>query len=339
MKRLRSAGALVGLMLAGCVSVPQPVTPPSAPLVPMAQLAGWASEDHVGALALVRQVCRDQPDPPSWCVAAIATSGLREAGAEAFLERRFRAAPIGGEGLLTAYFAPTYDARRAEDATFNAPVRPRPSDPAAAPDRATIESGPAPDALAWMRPEDLFFLQVQGSGTLKFPDGDRARAVFAGSNGRPFVAIAGPMAARGLIAARATASDVHDWLAAHRGPDADLVMRLDPRYVFFRLEPDDGREPRGSSGAVLVPGRSVAVDPTTHPAFELLWIDADAPTLPSARPRYQRLVAAMDSGAAIKGESRADLYLGRGATAGMEAGAVRHRLRFYRIVPLADAAP
>jgi len=88
------------------------------------------------------------------------------------------AEPIGGEGLLTAYFAPAYDARRRPDAEFSAPVRPSPRDPAAAPDRAGIERQPADDALAWMRPEDLFFLQVQGSGTLTFPDGARETGRF-----------------------------------------------------------------------------------------------------------------------------------------------------------------
>ena len=306
----------------------------------MAQLPGWANEDHAAAFALVRQVCRDQTAPPAWCAATVAAGNLSEAGAKAFLERRFRAAPIAGEGLLTGYFAPTYEARHIRDETFSAPVRPRPADPAAAPDRAAIEADPAPDALAWMRPEDLFFLQVQGSGALTFPGGGSVRAVFAGSNGRPFTAIAGPMAAQGLIpAAEATASGVRDWLASHRGPAADAAMRLDPRYVFFRLEPDDGAEPRGSAGVALVPGRSVAVDPALHLPFELLWIDADAPTFAGARPSYRRLAAAMDSGAAIKGLARADLYLGRGDAAGTEAGAVRHRLRLYRLVPFADAGP
>jgi membrane-bound lytic murein transglycosylase A len=337
-RRLTPAEAVVALALAGCVATAPPAAAPGAGLVRMAQLPGWEAEDHVGALALVRRACQDQPAPPAWCAAALATGRLGEPGAKAFLERRFRAAPIVGEGLLTAYFAPTYDARRARDPTFSAPVRPRPPDPASAPDRGGIEAGPAPDALAWMRPEDLFFLRIQGSGTLRFPEGERARAVFAGSTGRPFVAIAGPMAERGLIPATATATDVHDWLATHRGPDADAVMRLDPRYVFLKLAPDDGTEPRGSSGAELFAGRSIAVDPATHPAFELMWIDADAPTLPGARPDYRRLAAAMDTGGAIKGEVRADLYLGRGEAAGREAGAVRHKLRLFRIVAVPEDA-
>jgi membrane-bound lytic murein transglycosylase A len=302
----------------------------------MAALPGWDAEDHVAAFAAVASACAGRAAlAATGACAAVRTFGAPgEAGAKAFLERHFRAEPIDGDGRLTAYFAPVYEARHAPDAAFSAPLRPSPVDPAAAPDRAALDKAPAPDALAWLRPEDLFFLQVQGSGVLVFGDGERQRASFAASNGRPFVAIAGPMIARGLLApAVASAGAVHDWLAAHPGPDAEAVMDLDPRYIFFRVAPDDGAEPRGAAGATLLPGRSVAIDPAAHPYFELLWIDADAPTLTGARPDYRRLVVALDTGGAIKGPVRADLYLGRGPAAGDEAARVRHRLRLYRIVP------
>jgi membrane-bound lytic murein transglycosylase A len=185
-----------------------------------------------------------------------------------------------------------------------------------------------------MRPEDLFFLQVQGSGVLTFEDGSRRSAVFAGSNGLPFTAISRPMVARGLIEPRdASASQVHDWLAAHRGAAADAVMDLDPRYIFFRLLPAESIAPQGASGAVLIAGRSLAIDPADHPYFELLWIDASAGALSGARPSYQRLAIALDRGGAITGPVRADLFVGSGASAGDEAGAIRHTLRLYRIVP------
>jgi membrane-bound lytic murein transglycosylase A len=200
-------------------------------------------------------------------------------------------------------------------------------------DRAAIERTPAPAALAWMRPEDLFFLQIQGSGVLTFADGARRRAAFAGSNGRPFVAVARPMVAQGLLVpGEASAGHVHDWLAAHRGAEAQAVMDQDPRYIFFRLAPDDGGEPQGASGAALIAGRSLAVDPAYHPYFELLWIDARAGALNGARPTYQRLAAALDRGGAILGPVRADLFLGSGPDAGEEASRVRHTLRLYRIV-------
>jgi membrane-bound lytic murein transglycosylase A len=303
----------------------------------MAQLPGWDAEDHAAAFAAVRAGCVAARDPSlaRFCAEARAAGPLGERAARDFLERRLTAEPAEGEGLLTGYFAPRYEARSRPDEEFCAPVRPRPVDPVlASSSRAEIDARSAPDALAWMRPEDLFFLQIQGSGVLTFRDGERMRASFAGSNGYAFVAISGPMAAQGLLPhTGASAGGVHDWLAAHRGREADAVMEMDPRYVFFRLQPDTGAEPAGAAGALLVPGRSVAVDTGRHAYGELLWIDGEAPVLTSARPSYRRLVVALDTGSAIKGDVRADLYLGQGAMAGEEAGRVRHTLRIWRLVP------
>jgi membrane-bound lytic murein transglycosylase A len=91
------------------------------------------------------------------------------------------------------------------------------------------------------------------------------------------------------------------------------------------------------AGAVLAPltaGRAIAVDPAHHAYGGLYWIDAEAPALKGAVPSYRRAAVALDTGGAIKGEVRADLYLGRGEAAGREAGRVRHRLRLYRLVPV-----
>ncbi len=266
---------------------------------------------------------------------------------------------VSGPGVLTGYFAPEYPARATPDADFSAAVRPRPSDMMVSPpgpddapgkklvrqvsdggeswsypDRAGIELTPATDALAYMRPEDLFFLQIQGSGILTFPDGRRLRAGYAGDNGRPFVAIASAMVRRGLLPAdQASATSIRTWLRTHRG-EAQAVMDLDPRYVFFSLQPDDGSEPAGAAGVHLTAGRSVAVDPSQHSYGELDWIDATAPVLVGAPRTYRRLVMALDTGSAIKGNARADLYFGRGEAAGLEAGRVRHTLLLFRLVPI-----
>jgi membrane-bound lytic murein transglycosylase A len=327
------AAALAALALSGCASTHLgPLTGPDS----LARLPGWDAEDHAAAFQAVRHDCADMPAAGRGrvCADALSHPSLGDGAARAFLESRFRAQPITGEGLLTGYFAPTYPARHRRDAEFSAPLRPAPRDPGAAPDRAELAREPAPDALAWMRPEDLFFMQVQGSGELTFEDGARARAVFAATNGRPFVAIARPMVADRLVdSVHADAGSLHGWLAAHRGRQADAVMDKDPRYVFFRLVRDDGGEPQGASGAALIPGRSLAVDPAFHRYFELFWIDAGGGALNGARSGYRRLAVAMDRGGAIKGPVRADLYVGRGPRAGDEAGAVRHTLRLYRIVP------
>jgi len=302
----------------------------------MARLPGWNAEDHAGAYAAIRQACGESPafGETRTCIDAKAAGVLDEIAAKAYLERHFRAEAVAGEGILTAYFAPAYEARRFSEGDFTAPLRPAAADPAGAGDRSEIERGPATDALAWLRPEDLFLLQVQGSGVLDFPDGGRIRAAYAASNARPFTPIARTLIARGLIAVSdASADAVHDWLASHRGPEATAVMDEDARYIFFRLEPDDGGEPRGAAGVAMIPGRSVAIDPAQHAYFEPLWIDGEAPTLSGARPVYQRLAVTLDTGGAIQGRVRADLYLGSGARAGEEASRVRHRLKLYRITP------
>ncbi len=313
---------------------------PAVEAIPLAALPGWDAEDHAAALSAFAAGCgvaRDRA-AAAICEQARALAGLDDAQARAFLEQHLVARRIGEEGLLTAYYAPEYEAREAPEPPFTAPVRPRPSGlEALRPlgDRAAIEADPPEQPLAWMKPEDLFFMQIQGSGLLDFPDGRRLKATFALSNGQPFVPIAPILRQRGELApAGASAGGVRAWLAEHRGPEADALMRQDPRYVFFAVAPDDGREPVGSAGAPLLPGRAIAVDAGVHDLGGAYWIDADSPTLSGAAPRYQRLVMALDTGGAIKGAVRADLYLGRGRAAGEEAGRVRHDLRLYALVPV-----
>jgi membrane-bound lytic murein transglycosylase A len=297
------------------------------------------------------------------CRSARAIGPLDRDTARRFLEANFHAERLEGEGVLTAYFAPEYPARSRPDGEFSAPLRPKPDDllvvdaglfdPAQAgrlgaarsaggtdlepyPDRTAIEAQKPDRALAWLRPEDLFFLQIQGSGVLTFDDGRRMKALYAANNGRAFFAIANTMRDRGLLPKENTSAEtIRAWLAAHRGPEADAIMRLNPRYAFFNLAPDDGRQPVGSANLPLPPGRAIAVDPTRHAMGELIWLDAEAPILAGAFPTYRRMVSALDTGGAIKGEVRADLYLGLGPAAGAEAGRVRHSLKMYRLVPRA----
>jgi membrane-bound lytic murein transglycosylase A len=262
--------------------------------------------------------------------------------ARAFFESGFTVVAArredGMPGLLTSYFAPEYPARRTPDAEFDMPVRPRPAGwtrGQVLPDRAAVEAAPPTDALAWMRAEDLFFMQIQGSGYLTFEDGSTARAAYAADNGQPFTGIARPMAEQGLLPANGTSGEaIRAWLAAHRGPEARAVMALNPRYIFFAMDPDDGGQPNGAAGIPLTARRSIAIDPAHWRYGDLVWISADGGNLVGARASYQGLVVALDTGSAIRGPVRADFYMGRGDTAGEEAGAVRHPLRMWRLVPL-----
>ncbi len=202
-------------------------------------------------------------------------------------------------------------------------------------DRATLDQAPTEGVTAWMRPEDLFFMQIQGSGILVFPDGERARAAYAGDNGKPFVGIARPMIRDGLLPATGASGDgIRRWLAAHAGDEADAVMRKNPRYVFFRLGADTGAEPQGAAGISLPAGRAIAMDSRHHDFGTLYWIDAEAPTLSGAASEYHRLAVDLDTGGAIRGPIRADLYFGTGEAAGREAGRVKHVLHLARLVPV-----
>ncbi len=321
------------------------IPPPNRSPETFAALPGWVDDDHAAAFAAFAAGCRAARDPAlaQTCREAVVLGPLGESEARQFFETRFRPERLGATGLLTAYFTPIYEARRQPEGEFTEPVRPRPADlprsataggSGAYADRAQIDRRPASDALAWMRPEDLLFLQIQGSGVLTFPEGERWRAVFDGANGAPFVGLASPMRRLGLLDQDTSGERIRAWLADHRGPEAQSVIEMDPRYVFFRLEADDGAEPAGAAGYRLIPGRALAVDPALHSMGEVLWVDASAPTLPGAFPRYQRLALALDTGSAIKGGVRADLYLGRGPDAGVEAGRVRHLLTLYRLVPV-----
>lgn len=338
--------------------IPPPYVPPARP-ESFADLPGWGAEDHLAGFEAFRATCgvARAPALAEICRRARALGPISQPEARAFLETNFRPERVGGEGVLTGYFSPQYPARDRPDGEFSAPLRPKPDDLVAAgtggkdalrrtqdgvlepyPDRADIERLPADRALAWMRPEDLFFLQIQGSGVLTFPDGRRRKAVFAATNGKPFVGIANPMRDRGLLAAGNTSGEaIRAWLANNRGARAEEIMRLNPRYVFFSLAADDGKQPAGAAGVPLPPGRAVAVDASRHAMGSLLYIDGEAPILTGAFPSYRRLVMALDVGGAIKGEVRADLYIGQGDAAGTEAGRIRHTLRMHRLVPRVGA--
>ena len=368
MRRLRAPALAASLLaLAACAtpaapplpSAPAPVpagpapTPgPAAPAgVSPATLPGWADEDHLAAFNAWTDSCRVARYPAAQVQCARAMQIRRTSKpvtpsmARAFFESGFSVAPAetedGGPGLLTAYFAPEYAARRAPDGEFDMPVLAAPTGwtrGQTLPPRAEIEADPqaasgAPP-LAWMRAEDLFFMQIQGSGYLTFEDGSKARAAYAADNGQKFTGIARPMAEQGLLPANGTSGEaIRAWLAAHRGAEARAVMALNPRYIFFSLDPDDGGDPNGAAGVPLPARRAIAVDPAHWRYGDLVWISADGGTLSGARGSYRGLVVALDTGSAIRGPVRADLYMGRGAAAGEEAGAVRHPLRMWRLVP------
>ena len=349
---------------------PTPYPVPTDPTEPEtanspSRLAGWAGEDFVSAFDAYLKGCAVSRDPVAarQCARALdlqrTSRPVTASLARRFFETGFTVVaartPDGRDGLLTSYFAPEYPASHVRTAEFDMPVLGRPADlerksggvvqrrpdgttgPYA--DRAAIEAAaaagtPSAPVLGWMRAEDLFFLQIQGSGYLTFEDGSLSRAAYAADNGRTFVGIARPMEQQGLLPRNGTSGEaIRGWLAAHRGREARAITALNPRYIFFDLQPDDGGNPAGAAGVPLPPRRAIAVDPASWTYGDLVWIDADGGNLNGAHTSYRGLVMALDTGSAIRGPVRADFYMGRGQRAGAEAGTVRHPLRMWRLVP------
>ncbi|RZJ41457.1 MAG: murein transglycosylase, partial [Brevundimonas sp.] len=244
-----AAGALLFSVLAACAGGP-PVTPTPAPIPaptspsPVeprptqprpepargpgpASLPGWDAEDHLAAFNAFADGCRVSRDAATrtQCDRALhirrTSRPVTPSLARAFFEAGFTVVaaqtPDGGSGLLTSYFAPEYSARRTPDAEFDAPVLAPPAGwrrGQTLPPRAAIEAAPDPAALAWMRAEDLFFMQIQGSGYLTFEDGSKARAAYAADNGQTFVGIARPMTQQGLLPQNGASGDaIRGWLA------------------------------------------------------------------------------------------------------------------------------
>ena len=200
-------------------------------------------------------------------------------------------------------------------------------------DRAAITGGALDDdrlALVWVDdPVAAFFLQIQGSGRVLLDDGTVMRIGYAGQNGQPYLAIGKVLIEEGALT-RDTVSlqSIRDWLHAH--PDqADRVMNRNPSYVFFTELACDG--PIGGEGVALTPGRSLAIDHTLLPYGVPVFLDAEDPRDP--RQRLQRLMMAQDTGGAIRGAIRGDVFWGYGSEAEQRAGMMKSRGQSWLLLP------
>lgn len=187
--------------------------------------------------------------------------------------------------------------------------------------------------LLWAAdPVDVFFLHVQGSGRVVYPDGSVTRVGFAGSNGHSFYAIGRALIAEGLVSReKASMQSIRDWLRAN--PEkAREVMQRNARYIFFREI--EGEGPIGAQGVALTAGRSLAVDSKLLPLGVPLYLDT---TWPATDRPLRRLMVAQDVGSAIKGAVRGDFYWGSGEPALAEAGRMKQTGRYYLLLPKAVA--
>jgi membrane-bound lytic murein transglycosylase A len=300
------------------------------------------------------------------CAAVAALPAGDEAAARGFLTRHFTPWAVG-EGMLTGYFEPELRGSPVRTAALSTPLLARPPDLVEVdlgsfatdlrgrrtaglvregrlvpfPDRAAIAGGALAGQgleLAWVDPVDAFFLHIQGSGRVTFPDGRVLRLGYAAQNGHAYVAIGRFLIESGAVSREAMSMQaIRDWLRAAPPGEAASLMARNPSYIFFRrlegLAPEKG--PLGALGAPLTPGRSIAVDRTRVPLGTLVWVAGRGP----GGQALERLAVAQDTGGAIRGPARADLFTGWGEAAAEEAGPMRDPARLFVLLPPASPAP
>ncbi len=202
--------------------------------------------------------------------------------------------------------------------------------------RADIDGGALDsenaEVLIWVDDAvDAFFLQIQGSGVVSLEDGTRVRIGYADQNGRPYFAIGRELIERGVLTREnVSLQTIRAWL--NENPqEASAVMQMNPSYVFFRiLEDVDG--PLGAQGVSLTPEYSLAVDRTLYAYGMPVLIEAEDPLRPATR-KFRRLMVAQDTGGAIRGPVRGDVFWGAGERAERKAGQMKSRGRMWVFLP------
>jgi len=245
------------------------------------------------------------------------------------------------DGLLTGYYEPEMDVRLLPDAEFYEPILSKPASQTVQNlPRAQLSASSA-RVIAYGRPIDVFFLQIQGSGRLKFEDGKTLRAAYGGNNGKAYKSIGKVLVQRGeLTLQQASKQAIEDWMARNGRDAARALMNENPRYIFFTEQIIlNGEGPRGAMRVPLTAMGSIAIDPRYHPYGVPIWLET---TLPQSagdfRGKPQSIfVMAQDTGNAIRGPLRGDLFFGSGKAAGDRAGVMKHRAAWSVFLPKALA--
>lgn len=306
------------------------------------------------------------------CAAAKAARVETAPAARRFFERHFRPLWISrlGEdaGFVTGYYEPIIDGSRTRTDAFTVPVYRRPSnlfvrgfrqDDSGLPnggevfrkigrrklvpyyDRAAIEDGAIAGRgleICWLKSEtDLLFTQIQGSARVRLEDGTTIRINYDAHNGYRYTPVGRILIERNIIPREQMSMQrIREWMAAN--PDGAKDLRRQNRsYVFFReVQLSDKDEAVGAQGVPLTPRRSIAVDKALHVYGTPFFLDGVLPIEQAeAQTPFHHLMIAQDTGSAIVGPARADIYFGAGAEAARIAGRLRHAIRFAILVPSA----
>jgi peptidoglycan lytic transglycosylase A len=304
------------------------------------------------------------------CRAARADDITDGAKARAFFEERFlplRISRLGEEaGFVTGYYEPVLDGSKTQTDVYNVPIYRRPSNlfvrgyNQSSPslpnggqvfrkigrrklvpyyDRGAIEDGAIAGRgleIGWLKSQtDLLFAQIQGSARVHLEDGSTVRINYDSHNGYPYTAVGRVLIERGIIPKeQMSMQKIREWM--EQNPDGAKDLRRQNRsYVFFReVQLSDKDEAVGAQGVPLTPGRSIAVDKALHVYGTPFFIEGELPIeSEQSKTPFHRLMIAQDTGSAIVGPARADLYFGAGAEAGRVSGRLKHAMRFVILVP------
>lgn len=329
-------------LCAAVMTAPGAVAEPTYSLLDFSQLDGWESDDHAKALSVFLNTCGDL-DGPDWHGICSMARAQDPAGAKQFFELLFRPVLIedGKPMLFTGYFEPELHGSRYRSSRYRYPVYRVPPE-ARRSDlwltrREILTSGVMEGRgleIAWVDdPVELFFLQIQGSGRIRLENGATIRVGYGGANGHKYRSVGAEMVRRGIYQAhQVSAQVIKAWVRRNPAAGTELLLS-NPSYVFFRevnrVKPSDG--PLGAMNRSVTDLRSVAVDPKFTPLGAPVWIEKDG-----ADP-MRRLMVAQDTGSAIKGSQRADVFFGTGDEAGQAAGRLRDPGRMLVLLPIQRA--
>jgi membrane-bound lytic murein transglycosylase A len=360
------AAGVSALALAGCTAEPGG-SGARTELVPanFSDLPGWGQDLQAETVFALRRSCprlvngsgtriptvsgEIQTSAQDWqrvCTLAEAVARDNNRGARTFFERNFRVLANAGpavEGRFTGYYEPEIRGSRVPSRRFTIPVYRRPPDlkgdqPYLT--RTEIENGALRGKgleVAWV--EDaigLFEMQVQGSGRIALAEGGILRLGFDGTNNRPYTALAKVLVDEGALKPDdATWPAIRNWLK-NNPTRARETMRRNERYVFFKDTRGAGAV--GAQGVALTSGRYMAVDPAFVPYGLPIYIDTTRPSpgKPGESVIFRRLMVAQDTGAAIKGPVRGDVFFGIGSAAADSAGRMNSTGRWWILVPRQD---
>jgi len=329
-------GGLIAFLFSALAAVgAEAMAQVNAEILSFDDLDGWVDDDHEAALDVFRNTCPDMAEGEWSRLCALADQGPN---ARTFFELFFRPVMFGGPdpALFTGYFEPELEGSRVRTDRFRFPVYRMPPEVSGLwrTRREIEESGVLEGRgleIAWVDDSvELFFLQIQGSGRIRLADGSVIRVGYGGRNGREYRSVGQELVRRGIYQPhQVSAQVIGNWV--RRNPDQGReLLYANPSYVFFReistRTPEDG--PLGAMNRSITTMRTIAVDPDFTPLGAPVWIEKDGQT------PLRRLMIAQDTGSAIQGPQRADIFYGTGDAAGLEAGRIRDPGRMIVLLPI-----